>query len=106
MYDLYPLDEDQYPTEDFLLWVWTAKWEDPHALMECIRNAWWGADMNLFRRDGNTYTLITGGWSGNEDIIAALQESMFWTLYWESSHRGGKHVFVVRDIKVAEGREE
>lgn len=36
--------------------------------------------------------LHTGGWSGNEDIIEALQENeMFFLLYWLKSVRGGHY---------------
>lgn len=39
--------------------------------------------------------MVTGGWSGNESVIAALQGSAFWFFYWESSHRGGAFTFEV-----------
>lgn len=42
-----------------------------------------------------TLTYITGGWSGNEEVITALESTMFHMLCWESSHRGGKHVYRV-----------
>jgi hypothetical protein len=42
--------------------------------------------------------LITGGWSENEAVIEAIQESMFWTLYWEESKRGGYYKFIVPEI--------
>ena len=43
------------------------------------------------------WTFITGGWSGNDDIIAALDKiQLFNMLYWFSSERGGKHVYEVR----------
>ena len=42
------------------------------------------------------YRLATCGWSGNEDIIAALRENfIFWSLCWESSYRGGLYYFHV-----------
>lgn len=37
----------------------------------------------------------TGGWSGNESIIGALERSFFWFAYWESSQRGGAFTFHV-----------
>jgi hypothetical protein len=38
--------------------------------------------------------LKTGGWSGNEDIINALQQNVvFWTKYWRTSKRGGFYAF-------------
>jgi hypothetical protein len=43
---------------------------------------------------GTGVRIATGGWSGCEDVIAALgQNPVVWGRYWESSHRGGLHVF-------------
>lgn len=39
--------------------------------------------------------MATGGWSGNESIVSALQRSFFWFAYWESSQRGGAYTFHV-----------
>lgn len=40
------------------------------------------------------FRFITGGWSGNEDILDALGKNfVFWSQCWKSSHRGGKFVF-------------
>jgi hypothetical protein len=44
------------------------------------------------------YHLSTAGWSGNEDIIRALQKNvLFWHMYWYSSRRGGHHVFEIKE---------
>lgn len=45
--------------------------------------------------DGSaTFVLATGGWSGNESIIDALNgNAAFWGLCWRSSERGGRFVF-------------
>lgn len=40
-------------------------------------------------------TLITGGWSGNEEVIGTLQQNPGWGLSWERSERGGLHVLRV-----------
>lgn len=40
-----------------------------------------------------TLIIITGGWSGNEDIINTLSETMFWMLHWQKSERGGRYTF-------------
>lgn len=40
--------------------------------------------------DGNRIKIATGGWSDNEEIVAALmRNSLFVALFWESTHRGG-----------------
>lgn len=50
--------------------------------------------------DGNTFAFFTGGWSGNESVIEAMrQNAVGWSLTWQSSHRGGKHVFSVSDLE-------
>lgn len=40
-------------------------------------------------------TLWTHGWSGCEEVIAALRGTMFHLMSWESSHRGGMHTFTL-----------
>ena len=40
--------------------------------------------------------VATGGWSGNEVIIDALQRNVtFWERYWQQSERGGRHTFKI-----------
>jgi hypothetical protein len=42
------------------------------------------------------YNISTGGWSGNESIIGALQSnSLLWALTWVQSRRGGHYIFEV-----------
>ena len=44
-------------------------------------------------------TLITGGWSYNETILSAMGANpMLDCLYWESSQRGGKHVYIFKEL--------
>lgn len=47
------------------------------------------------RKSGRLY-LITGGWSGNEDVIDALGKCfLFWSQHWERSLRGGHFTFEI-----------
>lgn len=46
-----------------------------------------------FDRPQKRLTLVTGGWSGCEQVIGALHETMFHFMFWESSFRGGKHTY-------------
>lgn len=40
------------------------------------------------------YTFSTGGWSGNEDLIRAMEQNwMIWSLTWVQSRRGGHYIF-------------
>jgi hypothetical protein len=49
----------------------------------------------VFKEHDNIWELKlhTGGWSGNESIIGALRETIFWILYWQKSERGGHYRF-------------
>ena len=84
---------NDYPTEAELDLI--SKWDnDYHALMEYVKDRW---KYDVFKRTGNRYRLATMGWSGNEDIIQALQENaMFWIQCWRMSKRGGLYLFEVK----------
>jgi hypothetical protein len=92
------LDEDGYPTEYTLnkirTWSPADGWNE---LMEFIKPMWTYMFETEYMSGGKTeYTLATGGWSGNEDIVSALHRNyMFWGLCWNESLRGGQYVFVV-----------
>lgn len=52
------------------------------------------APYGWFTKDGTRYEIATGGWSGVESIVGALESNfLFWALAWESTHRGGLYVF-------------
>lgn len=58
-----------------------------------IRNCY-NEDYGKIDFDGTTLRISTGGWSGNEDILSALQDNIgFWTRYWCEVHRGGLFIF-------------
>ena len=96
------MDSDGYPTKTELEYIRTfditmSDWE---RLMEYIqKNCWhWGA--TYFNKLGDTWTAITGGWSGNEEVIDALRDNlMFWIFYWKESHRGGLYKFSPRELE-------
>jgi hypothetical protein len=83
-----------YPTQEELNRIQTWPQEDYHGLMEFVRSLWWPDGKYGFERTGETYRLSTGGWSGNEDIVGALEQNgAFWSLFWLQSQRGGHYVF-------------
>jgi len=90
-------DEDGYPTEHALDMI--AKWDWRHTdeCFEFVRQMWRWNDMLWTQTDDGakiTYDFSTGGWSGNESLIAALQENhMIWIFTWVQSQRGGHYVF-------------
>ena len=52
-----------------------------------------------FGRAQKRLTLVTGGWSGCETVIGALDSTMFHFIFWESSFRGGKHTYTFSPIQ-------
>lgn len=54
-----------------------------------------------YGRDRQRLILVTGGWSGCEQVISALQETIFYAAGWESSFRGGKHTFTFSAAQLA-----
>ena len=94
----------EYPTKQELSKI--KKWnvlKRPIDLLNFIRNIWWcGETACIIRNNPDTtlFELHTYGWSGNEEIINALQENpMFWMLYWQKSTRGGHYYFEVYKLK-------
>ena len=90
------MTENTYPDERDLQRI--ARWNSVHdmrGLLTFVRRLWTYPD--YFEGDPDTgyhFDLATGGWSGNEEIIGALQENLtFWGIAWVSSNRGGRHVF-------------
>ncbi|MFA5247922.1 MAG: hypothetical protein WCX79_00615 [Candidatus Paceibacterota bacterium] len=69
---------------------------EPCDLICMIKSMWAYADIGYFKYDKNTreLELHTGGWSGNEEIISALEKNkVFWILYWQKTERGGHYYF-------------
>ena len=103
-------DRDGYPTNVELRRI--RRWPintgaDCTALLVFVRECWWNAEWGWtvaarLRRErvGGTayrlYQISTGGWSGNEDIIAALDHNvMFQMLCFDSHRRGGHYTYRV-----------
>ena len=97
------MDKDGYPTEEELEKI--RKWdiiEQPIVdLVSYVESLWWAPDWG-FKLSGKRILrleLHTGGWSGNENIIAALRKNwMFWSLCWLKSTRGGHYWFKIETI--------
>lgn len=48
----------------------------------------------LTRLENGRVEIATGGWSGCEEIMSALQDNhIFWAVCWHSSHRDGIAIF-------------
>jgi hypothetical protein len=97
--------DGEYPTEAAVERVrsWPAPANgDWSPLLGFVRDIWKYADAGFWHeepapRGGTTYRISTGGWSGNEEIAAALRgNQMFWMMCWAESRRGGHYTFQVR----------
>lgn len=104
--DFPELDDEGYPTEETLEVL--RKWPIPEweAALDFIAAAWYWPD--LVSRDVSAEEFVvlhgephdkflrcvTGGWSGNEDLIGAFQEHFIgWSMTWRLSSCGGLHIF-------------
>jgi hypothetical protein len=86
------LDEDGYPTEEALNKIADWSYRDIQGLIDFVSELWRFKEYS--KVEANVWSLSTGGWSGNEDIIKALGNNrVFWLFCWESSQRGGHYVF-------------
>jgi hypothetical protein len=107
MMDEPTFDKDGYPTDETLAVIRCWSYEEGFwTLMEFVKEAWsdYGWLENcpskiepIFKGeedDGRYWCGATGGWSGNESILAALEHNvMFSALCWNASVRGGYHEY-------------
>lgn len=85
-------DSDGYPTDETLEFIEQAKYGPD--LWQFIRDAWNFRFGAIRDQPDGTIDFVTGGWSGNESIISAMHRNMMVrAIAWESSHRGGLHVY-------------
>ncbi len=98
--DLPLLDENGYPTEEALRRLREWPQNDPLGWFAFAKSMWWRADWgwteSTLLAGHHVFDVSTGGWSGNEEIIAAMRESPLWHQTWEVIRRGGHYTFLVR----------
>jgi len=90
-------DKDGYPTKkelDYIKNYDLLKIQSFKPLIIFLRSIWWQANWG-FKFNKYDLELHTGGWSGNEEIISVLQNTIFWFLCWEKSIRGGHYYFKI-----------
>lgn len=91
-------DNEGYPTDATLVMIQHWPYKDFLLLMDFVRKAWRYPERftEAIDEEGHIFILSTGGWSGNEDIIAALQQHrLFWATCWDMSRRGGHYGFKI-----------
>ena len=94
----YPTDEDLKFIKDFDI-VKT----HPNKMVDHLEAIWWTPSWGFKKVEmpdkSIELELHTGGWSGNEEIIGTLMDTMFWDVYWEKSLKGGHYYFKVYKLK-------
>lgn len=93
-------DKDSYPTEETLDYIenWKLSHQEWPEFFAFVCRAWHNNGIvRMEQEDGERVIhFVTGGWSGNEAIIGALEHNrVLWAMLWKSSHRGGLHVISV-----------
>lgn len=94
----------RYPSEVELKAIADWDYKDIWGLVDFVNSIWsdYGRAEVVNARDTfgehcRKWRLITGGWSGNEDIIGALNKNvMFNMLYWYMDMRGGLHEYKIK----------
>src|SRR5947209_2848293 len=86
------MNADGYPTDEELQCIKDWPFVDVDNVFAFVKSLWhWGVPPE-WERDGVLY-LATGGWSGNEDIIDAMNENIAIRSRWICSMRGGAHEY-------------
>ena len=83
-----------YPTDEQLQKIkeWPA--DDLPGIMAYVQPLWSFGDCGYWSQERNIYYLSTAGWSGNEDIVGAMQENhIWWFMFWRQSKCGGHYIF-------------
>lgn len=87
-------EEFAYPSEDELLAIEQWDWRDTPGFLAFVRERWRWADDGYWVEEPHILTFHTGGWSGNEDLVKAMEKNTaIWSLLWIESRRGGHYQF-------------
>ncbi|MBW4096253.1 MAG: hypothetical protein HIU81_13270 [Acidobacteria bacterium] len=57
---------------------------------------------NDFGQDVLNVSFVAGGWSGCESVIGTIKQTLFHTLFWAASHRGGLHEYEIETTMAEE----
>ncbi|HKB36839.1 MAG TPA: hypothetical protein VKD72_10310 [Gemmataceae bacterium] len=99
-------DRDGYPTDETLALIKHWPYQDAAGCLDYVKAAWhypdWAThDLNageasvVRAEKGEKYLrLATGGWSGNEELVIALEDNhMMRAVTWRLDARGGLHIY-------------
>lgn len=94
------LANEDYPSEAELRRV--AQWpiysaRDIRNLLGYVQRRWkYSSYFDPIPLGEQEFNVSTAGWSGNEDLMDALEENtIFWATCWVSARRGGHFVFSI-----------
>ncbi len=98
-------DRDGYPSDETLETIEKWDFRDWKGFVRFLGCAF--SRYGRFELKGCTLEMATGGWSGNEDVVYAFQKNfILHSQMWESSHRGGLHVYDLRGMAKMTAREK
>ena len=87
-------DEFGYPTEECLKKIEEWPWREAEGLFYFLQKLW--KYPKYFIIDNEEVNISTGGWSGNEELIGALEgNKIIMSLCWMLSKKGGYYEFVI-----------
>lgn len=86
-------DKDGYPSEISLQHLVGNNWSSYRSWLDYAKALWNDHYGGREESDGKVI-LITGGWSGNESVVTAMNHNIYWQMMWYESHRGGKYVLI------------
>jgi hypothetical protein len=106
---MFELDSDGYPTQETLDYIENWRWTDVGKIAEFkelfdgIEKIWYTSNWGWREEESPheifasrlvmRYYISTGGWSGNESIIHAMENNIWiWPCTWVESRRGGHHI--------------
>ena len=92
------MDENDYPTESFLEWLATTS--DTLRALRAAADFFDNCGYGKSSRENDRLRLVTGGWSGCEDVLEALSKNLkLWSTHWREHHHGGKWVFALTALE-------
>ena len=98
------LDNDNYPDEKSLKAIekWDIIKDEVQGLLDLVEENTYTPDWSFSVKGKRIlrFEYHTGGWSGNEDVISALERNpLFFALFWKKSTRGGHYYFRIYPVK-------
>lgn len=101
-------DAEGYPTDEEIASIKSWPYSDPLGWFAHIKSCWWATDWGWREQAGKPgkeqtiLTVSTGGWSGNEEIITAMQENyILWGMTWQEARRGGHYKFILEKARAS-----